>query len=125
MTTKSEARGASRAGRLSRRSAFQAIFRHGKRTERPSLLVLWRRWEGPCQVGFAVSRRVGGAVRRNRAKRRLREAYRTTPHNLPAGLQLVCVAKEAAVDAPFEMLQREMREALATIARQLGEPSTP
>lgn len=125
MSTKSDARGPSRAERLTLRAAFQAVFRRGKRVERPSLLVLWQRGQGPGQVGFAVSRRVGSAVRRNRAKRRLREAYRTTPHALPARLQLVVVAKEAAVDAPFRTLRQEMREALATVARQLGAPSAP
>jgi len=108
-----------RTDRLKRREAFQALFLQGKRVERPSLLVLWRRWEGPRQVGFAVSRQVRGAVRRNRAKRHLREAYRATSHDLPDGVQLVCVARETATEVPFRALQRDMREAFAVVARHL------
>lgn len=116
--------GVARTERLKRREAFQAVFRRGKRVERPSLLLLWRGWDGPRQVGFAVSRQVGGVVRRNRAKRRLREAYRATSHGLPAGLQLVCVAREATTEVSFEALQQDMREAFAVVARHLRGGAT-
>ncbi len=117
-------RGITRPERLKRRDVFQAIFQRGKRVERASLLVLWRRWEGPRQVGFAVSRQVRGAVQRNRAKRRLREAYRATSHDLPDGVQLVCVAREPVLEAPFRALQREMLEAFTVVARHLGTVGT-
>jgi ribonuclease P protein component len=97
----------------------------GKRVEQPSLVVLWRRWDGPRQVGFAVSRQVRGAVSRNRARRWLREAYRASREGLPPGVQLVCVAREAAARGSFEALHRDMKEALAFVARQLRAAASP
>ncbi len=42
------------------------------------------------RLGLAVGRRHGGAVQRNRIKRRLREAFRSQQHELPIGFDLVC-----------------------------------
>ena len=102
---------------------FRAVMQRGKRVEQPSLIVLWRPWNGPRQVGFAVSRRVRGAVCRNRARRRLREAYRVSCQSLPSGVQLVCVAREPAAKDSFHALYREMKEALAVVARQFRAPA--
>lgn len=57
---------------------------------------------GPPRVGFVVGRKVGGAVQRNRAKRRLREAVRKVP--LKDGTDYVVVASEAVVHTPFDRL---------------------
>src|SRR5262249_31353201 len=68
-------RGIARRERLTGSGDFQSLFQRGKRVDRSSLIVLWA--EAPARrVGFAVSRQVGGAVKRNRVRRRLREAYR-------------------------------------------------
>lgn len=71
-------------------------------------------------VGFTASRRVGGAVRRNRAKRRLREAVR---HVLPAldlpMCDIVVIAKAATVDAPFEHLLRDLKYALGKCLKEV------
>jgi len=117
--------GLSRSERLRRYREFQAVMQRGKRVEQPSLVVLWRRWDGPRQVGFAVSRQIRGAVPRNRARRRLREAYRASREGLPRGVQLVCVAREAAARGSFGALQRDVKEALAVVARQLRAAASP
>jgi ribonuclease P protein component len=64
--------------------------------------------EPPCRVGFVVGRDVGGAVTRNRVRRRLRHLVRARLEDLPAGV-LVVRALPAAADAEF----RELRDDLA------------
>lgn len=62
---------------------------------------------GCAKVGFITSRRIGGAVVRTRARRRLREIIRPFLEFLPAGLLLVVVGKSSAATAPFAELQGE------------------
>jgi len=59
------------------------------------------------RLGITASTKVGGAVQRNRARRRLRESFRLV--GLKQGFDIVIVARSRAVTAPFDMIQREMR----------------
>lgn len=60
------------------------------------LLVDARDDRGPARLGVVVTRKVGGAVQRARVKRICREAFRTTPELLPAGIDLVVIARPGA-----------------------------
>jgi ribonuclease P protein component len=108
-------RGLSRRHRLTTRADFQALFQRGKRIDRPALIVLWREASEPTRVGFAVSRQLRNAVQRNRARRRLREAFRSVRAAAPASAALVIIGRPAALTASFEALQGQMRQALAAI----------
>ena len=66
-------------------------------------------------MGFAVSRQLRNAVQRNRARRRLREAFRSVRAAAPASAALVIIGRPAALTASFEALQGQMRQALAAI----------
>lgn len=68
------------------------------------------------RIGFTVSTKLGGAVTRNRIRRRLREAYRLNEHLLLRGFDIVIVARAAALDADFSALNGEFRR----ICRRLG-----
>jgi ribonuclease P protein component len=94
---------------------FQALFQRGRRIERPALIVLWREATGPTRAGFAVSRQVKNAVQRNRARRRLREAYRASRDAAPSRAALVIVGRPAVLVEPFAALTRQLRGALAAI----------
>lgn len=94
---------------------FQALFQQGKRIDRATLIVLWREVESPRRVGFAVSRQVRGAVQRNRARRRLREAYRATRAAAPMRAALVVIGRPAVLNVDFPVLVADLREALQAI----------
>ena len=73
---------------------------------------------GFARLGLSVSRKVGGAVVRNRWKRMLREAFRLNREKLPTGLDLVIVAKDAT---PPELpwLLEELPRLAVQVARKL------
>ena len=73
--------------------------------------------DSPPKVGFTVSKKVGNAVIRSRAKRRLKEAARSIfPANGEAGWGYVLIGRQAAVSYPFEKLCADMRWALAKLS---------
>jgi ribonuclease P protein component len=68
---------------------------------------------GAARIGFTASRKVGGAVMRNRAKRRLRAAAAATlPLSGREGHDYVLVARTATLSRPFAELTRDLEKAL-------------
>jgi ribonuclease P protein component len=109
-----------RAERLRSRAEFDRLFRRGARVvEEPAFVLLWRREPGPRAVGFAAGRRLGGSVARNRARRRLREAYRRQRGELPRlGIRLCFIARSGALTTPFAQLVTAVAEALGQIEQR-------
>ena len=91
--------GRRRTGRLSRSAEFDRVYRHG-RSVANRYLVLYafprEGADGPPRVGLSVGRKVGGAVERNHVKRLLRAACARHVAALPAGHDIVLVARAAA-----------------------------
>lgn len=73
-----------------------------------SYLVLYARKNRSAanRVGVTVSKKLGGAVVRNRVRRRLREVYRLNEMRFAPGWDIVVVARSRCVTAPFEALSR-------------------
>jgi ribonuclease P protein component len=77
--------------------------------------LLWDAAGGSRKAGFAVTRQIRGAVRRNRARRRLREAYRAERNAAPMNVAVMLIAKRRAAETEFAALRSDVREALAAI----------
>jgi ribonuclease P protein component len=106
-----------RAARVRRRVEYLAIQNRGRRVSGPNLLLFARPGEG--RLGVTVSKKVGGAVLRNRVKRWIRDCYRRRRPEFPRGLDLVVVARPPAAAADHGAVCRE----LASLARRLGHAS--
>lgn len=100
-----------REQRLTRKKDFEAVYQRGKsRSNRLLVLRTAPNDVGVNRYGFAVGKRVGGAVVRNRLKRRLREGARLTP--VKQGWDIVFIARQDAVDADYHTLKRAVEELL-------------
>ena len=77
------------------------------------------------RVGFTVGRNLGGSVRRNRLKRRLREAVRLSSPAGSIAADVVINPKKALAGADFANVVREVRRAFAIIEQKLAVKNTP
>ena len=105
-----------RSHRLLRGEQFERVY-HRRRSAADRLLVVHacENQLGHCRLGLSVSRRVGGAVVRNRWKRVIRAAFRLSHAELPAGLDLVVSPRRGvAVEPGLAAAQRS----LVSLARQ-------
>ncbi|MCX7779373.1 MAG: ribonuclease P protein component [Negativicutes bacterium] len=81
---------------------FQAVYKSGKSyANRFLVLYVLPRPSAKRQVGFAVGKRLGGAVVRNRVKRLLREAFRLNQHRFKSGMDLVLIARQPVLHLEF------------------------
>lgn len=97
---------------------FQRISRQGKKWTFPAFIFQALRSEGdaPFRLGLTVSRKVGNAVVRNRAKRRLREMVRlAAPQPRLAGWSIVLIGRTAAAERDFALMTEDFRRALKNL----------
>lgn len=86
------------------------------------MLILARQPEdtGVCRLGVTASRRIGGAVTRNRAKRLVREAFRATGDLWPGGIDLVVIVRKPLGDIRLPEVVDEWREVTGLLKKRLA-----
>ena len=114
----------SAAPTLKRRAEFLHAAAKGRKLARPGfVLQVVRTAPGaPLRVGYTASRKVGNAVIRNRARRRLREAIRLslagrTPDCAEPGTDIVVIARHDTAEIAFARLRDGLAQALAGMLR--------
>jgi ribonuclease P protein component len=107
--------------RIRKRREFLSVQERGSRVSLPSLLLLVRARpdEQPARLGITVTRKFGGAVSRNRAKRLIREAFRLSPGVVPNGVDVVVIPKTKADLSDLAMVMGQLRRAAPILVAKL------
>ena len=120
------------ADRLHRRAEFARVQRHGIRFQTAHFVVyaahpidgtdaMLTTDAARPRLGMAVARRIGGAVVRNRVKRRVRECFRLELRRLlPANTDLVVIARIGAGELESAAIAAELKTAISNVGRRLG-----
>lgn len=97
--------------RLKRSADFQEAYAQGRRGF-GRYMVMWLKTgpEASLRLGVVTGRKVGGAVERNRARRRLREAFRRHRHEFRGAYDVILVARREIVQAPWANLEQELMD---------------
>ncbi len=95
---------------LCENNRFRYLYRRGKTASAPSLVVYAskNRLKTVSRLGITCSVKLGGAVQRNRMRRRIRECYRLCETQCKPGYDIVVVARAKVLRCPFSMLQKDM-----------------
>lgn len=108
---------------LKRNHEFRRLYSKGKSAASKCVVVYTRRnynagknGEGANRLGITVSTKIGGAVQRNRIRRRLKEIYRLNEHTLATGYDIVIVARTRSRYASWD----ELRSSVLYLFGKLG-----
>lgn len=98
-----------RACRLVRRAEFDAVYREGRRRASPSFVVFLRpNGSEISRFGLSVKRALGGAVKRNRIRRRVREILRLHRQEIASGWDIVIHPRPQVATAEFAAITAEL-----------------
>ena len=119
-----------RSARLLRHADFERVYKLGRRHFSASLTVFFlARQEAPeakapatggLRIGFTVGRALGGAVQRNRMKRRLREAVRLSRPRVGPSADVVINPKKSLLTTDFAAVLNEVARAFVVIEQKLA-----
>jgi ribonuclease P protein component len=103
--------------RLIRAREFREAYEQGRKRVGRLMVLYTREGEGAAlRLGVVTGRKVGGAVQRTRARRRLRECFRRQRHLMKGDCDIVLIARSALVKAPWDDVTGE----LVKLCRQAG-----
>jgi ribonuclease P protein component len=99
------------AERIRRRAEFQTVYARGVRVHsRYSTVFILSNEGGVGRLGIAATKKLGGAVQRNRAKRLIREVFRR--NKIANGFDVVVIPKRELLDASLSTLETDYRTLL-------------
>ena len=100
---------------------FRRLYAKGKTAVFPTMAVYARpNGSKRSRLGFTVGTKVGKAVRRNKVRRRLREAYRIHEEHMLPGWDLVVVARVKSAHVPYRQLEKDLLRALDKLGVRKG-----
>ena len=95
--------------RLTRKSDFQTITKNGTRYNTENfIIIIYENNRDIRRIGISASRKVGGAVKRNRVKRLVREFFRLHKDQLPDSNDFLFIAKPGSTQLNYTTLSDEM-----------------
>ncbi|UCE26090.1 MAG: ribonuclease P protein component [Candidatus Coatesbacteria bacterium] len=107
--------------RLAREAAFREVLDKGRRRESPELKIsILEGCCGPPFLGIVVGRKLGAATKRNRFKRRVREAVRKHP-GFAEGVRVVVVAKPGALRLTYAEINALIEAAFGRTGEEVGK----
>jgi len=113
------------AEHLRRPADFQRVYQR-RRSVSDARLIVYACANGlpHLRLGLSVSRKLGGAVKRNRLRRLYREAFRLTRHEMPVGLDLVIIPRSTELPELSELTEA-LPGLVRQLARKLGKEAGP
>ncbi len=108
-----------RSMRLLRHADFERVYQRGRRhfSAHMTVFYLRRQDDNGARVGYTVSRALGGAVDRNRMRRRLREAVRLSWAEMMGPFDIVINPKKSLLQTEFDQLKKEVARAWEVLQR--------
>ncbi|ASS73553.1 ribonuclease P protein component [Tumebacillus algifaecis] len=113
--------------RLTDKRDFQRVFHHGQSFANRYLVIyfLKNRNSDTFRVGFSVSKKVGKAVTRNRVKRLLREAFRSSRDQIKEAYDLVVIARPSAAELEYENVVQNVHHLLRNMDKPDAQKRKP
>ena len=98
---------------------FRRLYHKGRRLASPCMAIYYIKAKNRAgnRLGITTTKKIGGAVARNRARRVILEAYRLLEPSAPGGLDIVIVARSEAVRVKMQVVQKELDRLFNTISR--------
>jgi ribonuclease P protein component len=108
-----------RSSRLLKHADFQAVYKQGKKHFSGHVIAFYREngGTGGARVGFTVGKVLGGAVERNRIRRRMRAAVRRHLAELAKPLDVVLHPRKSVLTLEFSRLENEIGQVFAAVQR--------
>lgn len=101
---------------LNQNGQFRRLYHRGKSVVTPTMVIyVSKNRLGRNRLGITAGKKVGCAVERNRAKRRLRELFRISQEDLCQGFDFCIVARTYTGKAPYQKLLRDFRSAVGEL----------